>query len=182
MILTSFSWTGPLAECDRVGAGRADYSHKQRRHGVNVQVITHSGGRLLWLSTTLPGRTHDLTAARTTGSSESASARAFPWWPTSHTRAAALAGTHPYREHPQPGPGRGTGTRRTRRCPPEGMADLQQIPMQPHLHDVDRQGRSHPGVATLKRLTACPADCSAEVKSADSPARPPELPCVSGEE
>nr|WP_303049761.1 transposase family protein [Streptomyces sp. KAI-26] len=54
-----------LAECDRVGDGRADYSHKHRRHGVNVQVVTHPDGRLLWLSPALPGRTHDLTAART---------------------------------------------------------------------------------------------------------------------
>lgn len=56
---------GTLAECDRAGNGRADYSHKHRRHGVNVQVVTDPGGRLLWLSPALPGRTHDLTAART---------------------------------------------------------------------------------------------------------------------
>ncbi|MBM7443153.1 hypothetical protein JOC24_006601 [Streptomyces sp. HB132] len=56
---------GILAECDRVGDGRADYSHKHRRHGVNVQVVTDPGGRLLWLSPAPPGRTHDLTAART---------------------------------------------------------------------------------------------------------------------
>ncbi|MFD3657938.1 transposase family protein [Streptomyces sp. NPDC058620] len=56
---------GTLAECDRVGDGRADYSHKHRRHGVNVQVVTDPGGRLLWLSPALPGRTHDVTAART---------------------------------------------------------------------------------------------------------------------
>lgn len=56
---------GTLAECDRVGDGRADYSHKHRRHGVNVQVVTDPGGRLLWLSPALTGRTHDLTAART---------------------------------------------------------------------------------------------------------------------
>ncbi|MFF3093146.1 transposase family protein [Streptomyces cyaneofuscatus] len=55
---------GTLAECDRVGDGRADYSHKHRRHGVNVQVVTDPSGRLLWLSPALPGRTHDLTAAR----------------------------------------------------------------------------------------------------------------------
>lgn len=54
-----------LAECDRVGDGRADYSHKHRRHGVNLQVVTDPDGRLLWLSPPLPGRTHDLTAART---------------------------------------------------------------------------------------------------------------------
>lgn len=31
---------------------------------MNVQVVTDPGGRLLWLSLALPGRTHDLTAAR----------------------------------------------------------------------------------------------------------------------
>jgi hypothetical protein len=69
---------GTLAECGRVGFGRADCSHKHRRHGVNVQVVTDLDGRLLWLSPALPGRTHDLTAARPTGSYGSASARAFP--------------------------------------------------------------------------------------------------------
>lgn len=56
---------GTLAECDRVGDSRADYSHKHRRHGVNVQVMTDPAGRLLWVSPALPGRTQDLTAART---------------------------------------------------------------------------------------------------------------------
>ncbi|GHH79236.1 hypothetical protein GCM10018793_31530 [Streptomyces sulfonofaciens] len=32
---------------------------------MNVQVVTDPGGRLLWLSPALPGRTHGLTAART---------------------------------------------------------------------------------------------------------------------
>jgi hypothetical protein len=35
---------GTLAECDRVGDGRADYSHKHRSHGVNVQVVTDRPG------------------------------------------------------------------------------------------------------------------------------------------
>ncbi|MET8977919.1 transposase family protein [Streptomyces sp. NPDC004539] len=52
---------GTLAECDRIGDGRADYSHKHRRHSVNVQVVTDPDGRLPWLSPALPGRTHDLT-------------------------------------------------------------------------------------------------------------------------
>ncbi|MFJ9461008.1 transposase family protein [Kitasatospora sp. NPDC101447] len=55
---------GTLAECDRVGDGRADYSGKHRRHGVNLQVITGPEGKVLWVSRPLPGRTHDLTAAR----------------------------------------------------------------------------------------------------------------------
>ena len=56
---------GTLAEYNRVGDGRADYSHRHRHHGVNVQVVSDPGGRLLWLSPALPGCTHDLTAART---------------------------------------------------------------------------------------------------------------------
>ncbi|MEU1694194.1 transposase family protein [Streptomyces hirsutus] len=56
---------GTLAECDRVGDGRADHSHKHRRHGVNVQVVTAPTGHVLWISPALPGRVHDLTAART---------------------------------------------------------------------------------------------------------------------
>ncbi|GAA4830221.1 transposase family protein [Kitasatospora terrestris] len=55
---------GTLAECDRVGDGRADYSGKHRRHGVNLQVITNPVGKLAWISRPLPGRIHDLTAAR----------------------------------------------------------------------------------------------------------------------
>jgi hypothetical protein len=48
---------GTLAECDRVGDSRADYSHKHRRHGVNVQVVTDPAGRLPWISPALPGPT-----------------------------------------------------------------------------------------------------------------------------
>lgn len=56
---------GTLSECDRLGDGRADYSHKHRRHGVDVQVVTDLEGRLLWISPASPGRARDLTAART---------------------------------------------------------------------------------------------------------------------
>lgn len=56
---------GTLAECDRVGDCWADYSAKHRRHGVNVRVLTDPAGELLWISPALPGRTHDLSAART---------------------------------------------------------------------------------------------------------------------
>ncbi|GAA4149276.1 transposase family protein [Streptomyces tunisiensis] len=56
---------GTLSECDRAGDSRADYSHKHRRHGVNVQLVTDPARRLLWISPARPGRAHDLTAART---------------------------------------------------------------------------------------------------------------------
>ncbi len=55
---------GTLAECDRVGDSRADFSQEHRRHGVNVQVVADPTGKLLWISPALPGRTHVLTAAR----------------------------------------------------------------------------------------------------------------------
>lgn len=41
---------GALAECDRVGDSRSDYWAKQRRHGVNVQVLTDPVGEVLWIS------------------------------------------------------------------------------------------------------------------------------------
>ncbi|MFJ9448514.1 transposase family protein [Kitasatospora sp. NPDC101235] len=40
------------------------YLRKHRRHGVNFQVITGPRGKIAWVSRALPGRTHDLTAAR----------------------------------------------------------------------------------------------------------------------
>ncbi len=56
---------GTIAECDRVGDSRADYSGKARRHGVNTQAVTDPTGEVLWYSPALPGRTVDITAART---------------------------------------------------------------------------------------------------------------------
>lgn len=38
---------GTLAECDRTGDGRGDYSAKRRRRGVNVQVVTDPTGKVL---------------------------------------------------------------------------------------------------------------------------------------
>lgn len=54
-----------LAECDRVGDSESDYSGKHRKHGVNIQAITGPAGELIRYSPALPGRTADITAART---------------------------------------------------------------------------------------------------------------------
>lgn len=75
---------GTLAECDRVGDGRADYSGKHRRHRVNHQVITGPTGRIVWISKALPGRTHDLTAARAHRIVKHR--RATPWCSSPHTQ------------------------------------------------------------------------------------------------
>ncbi|WP_328723068.1 transposase family protein [Streptomyces sp. NBC_00247] len=58
---------GTLLPIDRIAADTPYCSGKHKRHGMNVQVLTDPFGRLLWASPTLPGSTHDLTAARTHG-------------------------------------------------------------------------------------------------------------------
>ncbi|WP_452746356.1 transposase family protein [Streptomyces filipinensis] len=158
---------GTLAECDRVGDGRADYSHKHRRHGVNVQVVTDPGGRLLWLRPALPGRTHDLTAARTHRIiricerqgvpilADLASQGAGPLADHRH-QTQAPAETRPYRKDPKPGTGRCTSASRARRRALEGLAHLPQVPMQPESNDVNRQGHPRTGAATLKGDASAP--------------------------
>ncbi len=58
---------GTLLPIDRIAADTPYYSGKHKRHGMNIQVLTDPFGRLLRASPTLPGSTHDLTAARTHG-------------------------------------------------------------------------------------------------------------------
>jgi hypothetical protein len=58
---------GTLIPTDRIAADEPYYSMKHRRHGMNVQVIARPDGTPLWFSRALPGRTHDLTAARAHG-------------------------------------------------------------------------------------------------------------------
>lgn len=58
---------GTLIRTDRVKADRPYYSKKHRFHGVNVQVIAAPDGAILWTSGAMPGKTHDLTAARVWG-------------------------------------------------------------------------------------------------------------------
>lgn len=56
-----------LIPTDRIAAVEPYYSRKHRKHGMNVQVTTHPDGTPPWCSRALPGRTHDLTAARAHG-------------------------------------------------------------------------------------------------------------------
>jgi hypothetical protein len=62
---------GTLLRIDRAGmAGdysRSFYSGKHKCHGLNVQVIADPAGRLVWISTVLPGARHDMGAAREHG-------------------------------------------------------------------------------------------------------------------
>lgn len=58
---------GMLIPIDRVRADRPYYSAKHRMHGMNIQVIASPDGTIIWTSGSLPGSTHDLTAARIWG-------------------------------------------------------------------------------------------------------------------
>jgi transposase len=58
---------GTLIPIDRVADDRPYYAGKHKRHGVNVQILADTRGRLLWASPALPGATHDVAAARRHG-------------------------------------------------------------------------------------------------------------------
>ncbi|MFF4413919.1 transposase family protein [Streptosporangium sp. NPDC001559] len=58
---------GTLIRTDRVKADRPYFSGKHRVHGMNVQVIVTPDGTILWTSGALPGKAHDLSAARIWG-------------------------------------------------------------------------------------------------------------------
>ncbi|GAA2208995.1 hypothetical protein GCM10009850_044530 [Nonomuraea monospora] len=58
---------GTLIPIDRIAADRPYFSGKHRVHGMNVQVIAAPDGTILWTSGALPGKTHDLSAARIWG-------------------------------------------------------------------------------------------------------------------
>jgi hypothetical protein len=55
---------GTLVPIDRIAADRPFYSGKHKMHGMNVQVIASPDGTILWVSSELPGSTHDTAAAR----------------------------------------------------------------------------------------------------------------------
>ncbi len=58
---------GTLIRIDRIAADRPYFSGKHRVHGMNIQVIAAPDGTILWTSGALPGKTHDLSAARIWG-------------------------------------------------------------------------------------------------------------------
>jgi hypothetical protein len=65
--LTHVILDGTLIHTDRVRADRPYFSGKHRVHGMNVQVIAGPDGTILWTSGAMPGKIHDLSAARVWG-------------------------------------------------------------------------------------------------------------------
>ncbi|GAA4030971.1 hypothetical protein GCM10022232_91110 [Streptomyces plumbiresistens] len=76
---------GTLAECDRVGDSRADYSHKHRRHGVNVQVVTDPSASCCGSRPHCPAVPTTSPQPAPTGSSGSAIGKVYPSSPTAPT-------------------------------------------------------------------------------------------------
>ncbi len=155
---------GTLAECDRVGDSLADFSHKHRRYGVNVQVVADPVGELL-VDLAHAARAHprpdrsphpphhpDL---RTPGRSRSRRPCLHRGRPLGDhaDQATPAPGPHPDPADDQPRPVGGAGASRTKRCETEVLVHLPQSPLQPQPHDGHRQSRPHPGEATLKTLS-----------------------------
>lgn len=84
---------------DRVGGQRCYYSGRHRRHGVNVQVLADPFGRLLWASPPLPGSTHDLTAARALGVTDTVTSHNVETWADKAYQGAGGTVRTPYTRH-----------------------------------------------------------------------------------
>ncbi|MFG3287100.1 IS5 family transposase [Streptomyces sp. NPDC048111] len=88
---------GTLLHIDRIAADRPYYSGKQKRHGMNVQVIADAFGRLIWVSPALPGAVHDIKAARTHGIIEALTQVGIRTWADKGYQGARRTIRVPYR-------------------------------------------------------------------------------------
>lgn len=87
---------GTLLPIDRIAADRPFYSGKHKRHGMNVQVIADPKGRLLWVSTALPGAVHDVRAAREHGVIDALTEAGIDCWADKGYRGAGGTVRVPY--------------------------------------------------------------------------------------
>ncbi|MET9527018.1 IS5 family transposase [Streptomyces coeruleorubidus] len=88
---------GTLLPIDRIAADRPFHSGKQKKHGLNVQVIADPHGRLLWASPALPGAVHDIKAARTHGIIDALEGVGVDCWADKAYRGAGATARVPYR-------------------------------------------------------------------------------------
>ncbi|MGP3991885.1 IS5 family transposase [Streptomyces sp. 3N207] len=79
---------GTLLPIDRIATDRPFYSGKHKKHGMNVQVIADSHGRLLWASPALPGAVHDIRAAREHSVIDALAQAGVPCWADKGYRGA----------------------------------------------------------------------------------------------
>jgi hypothetical protein len=99
--LTYVILDGTLIPIDRLAVDRPFYSGKHQRHGVNVQILADTRGRLLWASAALPGSTHDLTAARRHGVIAALVKFGVACYADAAYRGAGPVVAVPFRRHPR---------------------------------------------------------------------------------
>lgn len=87
---------GTLLPTDRIAADRPFYSGKHKKHGMNVQVLADSFGRLLWASPALPGAVHDIRAAREHGIVDALTEVGIACWADKGYRGAGGTVRTPY--------------------------------------------------------------------------------------
>ncbi|NJQ04589.1 transposase family protein [Streptomyces lonarensis] len=85
-----------LLPTDRIAANRPFYSGKHKKHGMNVQVLADPFGRLLWVSSALPGAVHDVRAARENGVVEALTEAGILCWADKGYRGAGGTVRTPY--------------------------------------------------------------------------------------
>ncbi|GJF33658.1 hypothetical protein KNE206_63580 [Kitasatospora sp. NE20-6] len=138
---------------DRIAADEPYHSQKHRKHGMNVQVIATPDGTPLWFSRALPGRTHDLTAARAHGIVQACLTREILVLADRACQGAgATVRTPHYRHHELPDHykqynrdhARPTRPGRTRLRPAQDMEDLPQGPVLDQPHQPPDRRRPHP--------------------------------------
>ncbi|CAL9675171.1 hypothetical protein SUDANB9_07760 [Streptomyces sp. enrichment culture] len=88
---------GTLLPIDRFAADRPFYSGKHKKHGMNVQVLAHPKGRLVWASPALAGAVHDVRAAREHGIIEDLAAANITCWADKGYQGAGGTVRLPYR-------------------------------------------------------------------------------------
>lgn len=88
---------GTLLPIDRIAAARPYYSGKNKKHGMNVQVIADPHGKLLWASPALPGAVHDIKAARIHGIIDALTEAGLACWADKGYQGAGSAVRVPFR-------------------------------------------------------------------------------------
>jgi hypothetical protein len=161
---------GTLIPTDRVAADEPYYSQKHKKHGMNVQVVAAPDGTPLWFSRALPGRAHDLTAARAHGVIENCHTRQILVLADRAYQGAGATVRTPYYHHHelpellppprtaralpavQPGPRPTTRPWRTRLRTAENLAPPWSSPMLDQPHRTHRRRRPHPPDLRIRRM------------------------------
>lgn len=155
---------GTLLPIDGIAADRPYYSGEHKKHGMNVQVIADPHGKLLWVSSALPGAVHDIKAARTHGIIDALTEAGLACWADKGYQGACSAIRVPFRGRWDRLLDRSTrGQRRARPHPgrqraghgdPEDLEPAAETPLQHHPNHWPPPSRPRPSPDLLKMRLA----------------------------